>query len=535
MERHFDRWLVAFSIVVAVVAGYVVLDMAGRVNVLRGSARRVWIATGALAMGVGIWSMHFVGMLALRLHGAPGHAPVTMTHRAPELAASIVVAILAAAFALSVVSNARLPRSGLLLASVSMGGAIAGMHYLGMMGLHVPSSVHYEPTLVVASVLIAIVASYAALWLAFRLRGEEGGIGRQRRMLAALLIGAAIAGMHYTGMSAARFGAYDPGVVVPYGVVLGSAGLGWTVTLATLVLLGLSITGTTLDRAFRARIAATQRAQVLALDLEITNGQLHDALARAERAQQEAERASRVKSELLATMSHELRTPLNAIQGHVQLLAIGLHGPLNDAQRDALTRVDRAQRHLLGLINDVLNLTRLESGRVEYSLESLLVAEVLSDIAPMVDPLFAAKELTLDVRLPEDDAAPTVPVCADREKLSQILLNLLSNAAKFTPAGGTVTVEVRPIDDRFTETRVADTGPGIPAEQLQRIFEPFVQLNRGMYGGGQQGTGLGLAISRDLARGMGGELSAASAPGAGALFVLTLPRGVGAAAVPRSA
>jgi len=248
-------------------------------------------------------------------------------------------------------------------------------------------------------------------------------------------------------------------------------------------------------------------------------------LVEAERAARaEAELASRTKSEFLATMSHELRTPLNAIAGHVQLIEMGIHGPVNDVQREALTRVERAQRHLLGLINDVLNYARIEAGRVEYDLSPVLVRDVFTDVLPMVESQVGAKSLTLDWMRPEEQGIEPMHVWADRDKLAQIMLNVISNAVKFTPEGGRITVALADDDGPAHVTlRITDNGVGIPADKLDAVFEPFVQV-RSDYTRQVEGTGLGLAISRDLARGMGGDLRVTSELGVGSTFELVLRR-----------
>ncbi|HEX6537407.1 MAG TPA: ATP-binding protein [Gemmatimonadaceae bacterium] len=244
----------------------------------------------------------------------------------------------------------------------------------------------------------------------------------------------------------------------------------------------------------------------------------------AEEARATAEAANHAKSQFLTVMSHELRTPLNAIAGHAQLLAMGLHGPVTPAQLDALERIARSQRHLLRLINDVLNLARIETGRVEYAVEDIPLDEVVAELAPMIEPQLVAKGLRYEIRLPE---APLV-VRADREKVAQVLLNLLSNAVKFTPRGGRITVDAttRASVPDVVFVRVSDTGLGIPREKLQAIFEPFVQVNTGPTRA-TDGAGLGLAISRDLARGMGGDLRARSVEGRGSTFTLSLMRAAG--------
>jgi PAS domain S-box-containing protein len=235
------------------------------------------------------------------------------------------------------------------------------------------------------------------------------------------------------------------------------------------------------------------------------------------RARSEAEHANRAKSEFLANMSHELRTPLNAISGYVQLIQLGIHGPVTDAQREALERVTRSQRLLLRLVNDVLNLARIEAGRIEYHLEPVVLETFVASVLQMVEPQMAMAHVSQQVF-----AVPGLVVLADREKLEQILLNLLSNAVKFTPAGGVITVIAEPDPDaRHVLVRVRDTGIGIAPDKLESIFEPFVQVEAADMPH-REGTGLGLAISRDLARGMDGELTATSEPARGSTFTVRL-------------
>jgi PAS domain S-box-containing protein len=241
-------------------------------------------------------------------------------------------------------------------------------------------------------------------------------------------------------------------------------------------------------------------------------------LRKAEAARAEAAEANRAKAEFLAAMSHELRTPLNAIGGYVDLLELGVHGALNTDQSDALARVTANQRHLLNLINDLLSFARLEAGRLEFDSQRLSALELLTSMESLVAPSAVAKGV--DYEAIECD--PGIVIEGDPERVRQVLLNLVSNAIKFTPAGGRVVLSCEP-DDGGAALLVADTGVGIPAEEQDRIFDPFQQVGRRL-SRPRDGVGLGLAISRDLAVAMGGELTVESAPGEGSTFRLYLPR-----------
>ncbi|MDB4881456.1 MAG: two-component sensor histidine kinase [Gemmatimonadetes bacterium] len=243
------------------------------------------------------------------------------------------------------------------------------------------------------------------------------------------------------------------------------------------------------------------------------------ALHSAEQARVEAESANRAKADFLATMSHELRTPINAALGYSELLAMGVRGPMTPAQLDDLSRIKRSQRLLLSLVNDILNFARLEAGKIELHLTDVSLDEVLASLDAMIAPQVAAKAL----RYGQSGCGESVRLRADTEKLQQVLLNLLTNAVKFTGSGGEVELTCS-TDDDWVHISVRDTGRGIEPEQIGRVFEPFVQLDRHLTLSSQQGVGLGLAISRDLVRAMGGELTATSAPGVGSTFVARIPR-----------
>lgn len=499
LTGHYETPLVLASILVAIVASYAALSLAGRVSESRGRAVFAWIVGGAIAMGSGIWAMHFVGMLAFRL-------PIPIAYDLPLTLASLLLPIAASSLALWQVSRAELGWKRLSVSAVLMGIGINAMHYTGMAAMRMRPGIVYDPWLFALSVAIAIAASGLALWIAFRLRRNVPYVWLPR-IGAAVVMGAAIVGMHYTGMAAASF---------PLGSVCMAArggvnhdGLATLVVIATFGVLGFAL----LAALFNARLEAN--ARVLKVS-QATAAERQDLLTRERAARDEAERLSALKDEFLATLSHELRTPLNAILGWASMLQRGVRD--EDTFRRGLETIERNARAQGQLIDDLLDMSRIISGTLRLDVQLIEPEKVVEAALGTVHPAAVAKRLDLRVDVPRGLGM----VLGDAGRLQQVMWNLLSNAVKFTPNGGMVQVMLgRDGDDLVI--RVADSGIGIEAEFLPYVFDRFRQQDASItrkHGG----LGLGLSIARQLVELHGGTI-AVSSPGshAGTTFTLRLP------------
>src|SRR3984893_2000101 len=481
LTSSYDYRLVVLSVAIAVFSSYAALDLAGRVTAARGRICVAWLAAGATAMGLGIWSMHYIGMLAFRM-------PIPVEYDWPTVLLSLLAAIFASAVALYVASRPRMRLSNAVVGSIVMGTGIALMHYIGMAAMRMAAMCHYNPFIVMLSVVLALGISFVGLWLVFFAREETKG-NVWRKVGSATIMGAAIPIMHYTGMAAATFMPSNAPLDLSHAInvtALGTAGI----ALITMMVLSLAVLSSIVDRKYSAQQA-----------LQI----------------QAAEAANVAKSEFLANMSHEIRTPLNGIIGMTEL---ALETELNEEQRGYLTMVKQSGDSLLTVINDILDFSKIEAGKLILESTEFDLREVLEETAKTFSLRAGDKKLELVCDIPYN--LPHI-VQGDPDRLRQVLVNLLGNAIKFTDRGEVILqAEVQQTQNHIVDLHFAvrDTGIGIPKEQQGVIFESFVQADgssRRRYGG----TGLGLTISTRLVSLMGGRIWLESEPGQGSTFHFT--------------
>lgn len=377
LAGSYDPRFVVLSLIIATLASYAALDLAGRVRSAEGSTRLGWLAGGATVMGLGIWSMHFVAMLAF-------HLPIPIAYELGSMLLSVAVAIGASLLALIVVSRAELRPAALIVGGVLMGGAIAGMHYIGMASMRVAATLTYSSPIVVLSIAIAIVASLAALALAFSFRSDLSARGRLLKSGSAVVMGAAIAGMHYTAMAAAHFAPQSP-IVHSASYILATRALAAAVVAGTLLILVLALIGAVIDRniqskvAFNKQLSAQTRqleqqiaeSQRLTVRLEEMNGELQRSLADAERArrelaekhaahlelqlvaQQEAARARWLEgvAEATTALAHEVNNPLTSLIMNAELLEES--GP--DHAAEATAEIQSAARRIAAVVKRLVS------------------------------------------------------------------------------------------------------------------------------------------------------------------------------------
>jgi two-component system sensor histidine kinase/response regulator len=483
MPGSYDHLQVFLSVVIAIAASYAALDLAGRVTAASGWARSVWLTGGAVAMGIGIWSMHFTGMLAF-------HLPVPVGYDWPTVLLSLLAAILSSVFALYVASRQKMGWVQALASSITLGVGIAGMHYLGMASMRFGAVCQFNPRIVTLSVVLAIVFSVAALLLAFDLREETKGTPL-RKIASAALMGAAISGMHYTGMASASF--------IPFGAtpnlshtlsvsVLGGVGI----VTVTLIILGVAVLTSAVDRRFAAQSLELALAEAKA---EVTH-------------------VTRIATmgELVATIAHEVNQPLTAIVTYAGYCLRELAGETPNLQK---------VREAIGEIANDANRASAVISRIRALLMKGTPDRVKLDINEVIHEvtLLMHNEVTRNrISLRTDLAANLPRILGDRVQLQQVLINLIMNSID---AMRTITDRPRELLIKSGKNPdgvlilVQDSGSGLDPDQADRIFEPFFTTK-------PQGIGMGLSISLSIIESHGGRLWAESGS-KGALFHFTLP------------
>ncbi|WP_321811479.1 histidine kinase [Burkholderia sp. BCC1985] len=572
MHGTYNLLLVLLSLVIATLASYTALDLAAFISLLDDPRlKRAWLAGGAAAMGTGIWSMHFVGMLALSL-------PIPLGYALPDTGASLAIAVLVSYFALNVVTRARLSRRHLLAGGALMGAGIVGMHYTGMAAMRMAPGIRYEPALFAASIGVAVIASTAALWMAQTLRAQQARHATAQRIGAALIMGIAITGMHYTAMAAAHFapdarcGAAN-GIDAPW--LATTIALFTTATLiVTLLVCRFDARTTflrgmtdTLERLVRLRTAELETAlrryeqttAMLQRTRENMASEIDERRAAQSRLEQEKDEQRRLlraleethvqllQSEKLASIgqlaagvAHEINNPIGFISANLNTLRTWVRSLLDviAAHEAVLPQLEPAARDALTALRGAADLDYVRDEIVTLIDESIdgavRVRRIVQDLRDFSRPgsgewsvadIHAGLESTLNVVhnelkykadiVREYGDLPLVECLPSQ--LNQVFMNLLVNAAHAMPTRGVITIRTSS-DGEQVSIAISDTGTGMTPDIVRRIFDPFFTTKPV-----GQGTGLGLSVPHGIVERHRGTIDVTSEPGRGTTFRVRLP------------
>lgn len=434
-------------------------------------------------MGVGIWSMHFIGMLAFSVQG------LAIYYDVPLMFLSIMVAIIASALALYVVGSRQPTPMTYVVGSLTMGAAIAGMHYIGIWSMRMQAHIMWDWTYVFLSIAIAITASYVALLIAFKLRSDLSLKGFLFRGLGGVLMGFAIAGMHYTAMAAMHLIPDATGMTVNQTDLLATDGLAATVVVATIVILGIALSGSNVERALTKKT--------------FQNETLQASLA--------------LRDEFFSVASHELKTPLTSLKLQNELLMRSIERDGIDSEKilSMLTKNGKSISRLNRLVDDMLDTSRVSSGKLNLQKEPCDLSSMVNDVLARFKPIL--EEAGCQVTFLR---ANTIEGNWDRYRLEQVVTNLLTNAAKYAP-GKPVMIKVDATEN-IGIISVKDFGRGISEEDQPKIFNRFERAKRE---GDLKGLGLGLFISKEIIEMHKGTIEVFSKMDEGSEFIVKLPVG----------
>lgn len=478
LSQHYHYGLVVISFVVAILASYTALNLALRIRQARGGGASAWLLGGGFAMGMGIWAMHFVGMLAL-------HLPIPIIYDLSTTLLSLLIAVIVSTFALHIVSREHVSRHRLFAAGIAMGLGISSMHYVGMAAIEITPRIQYDFSWVIASLAVSIAASFCALWVAFTSR-EDARWWKYRIVFGAVAMGFAITGMHYAGMAAAIF----PHDATSLGTAVVNRGwLAGAVTLITLFVLFSALLLSLIEAQATARAAAIQASLA------------------------QANKNSQAKDEFLAMLGHELRNPLAAIANAIYLL--DKSDARSPAWQLAKEIIGRQTENLGTLVDDLLDVGRAINGKISLDLQALDLDHAVRAAIKSLQTSRKTEKHRLDYR------GTPVWVCADKTRVEQVVTNLLNNAVNNTPEGGRIDVRVRR-DNGEALLTVSDTGVGLDPHTAERVFDLFYQVQQDAQRS-KGGLGIGLTLVHRIVEMHGGTVSVASEGiGKGACFTVRL-------------
>ncbi|WPU66570.1 sensor histidine kinase [Peredibacter starrii] len=481
LHHEHDIFLMVLSVIIAMFASYTALDLSNAVSTVKGRIRWFWLAGGSFAMGVGIWSMHFVAMLAFKVEG------LTFYYDVPLLGLSMAASVFGSLLSLLIVSTGKPTIQSYLVGSCVMGAAISSMHFIAIKAMKMEAGITWNYFLVILSIVISILASGLGLHFAFLLKRDYSFKGFIYRVMAGIILGIAIAGMHYTAMAAMYLHKVQSHVIVNPTHLLAADGLAGSVIIATILILGFAITGTNLELAIMTK----------------------------QKENETLESSIRIRDHFVSLASHELKAPLTSIKLQNDLIMRSIKKQDVDLNKmeGMLSRTGKNVERINRLVDDMLDVSRMDSGKLTLQKENAELSTILSEVIERLLPMLESAGCPVFYHFMEEYEGNW-----DRFRLEQVFTNILINAAKYAP-GKPIEVSIREYED-MAMVSIRDHGKGIPPEFAEKIFDKF---ERAKNEGDAKGLGLGLFISREIIHLHDGKIQVKSTPGEGSDFQIFLP------------